>query len=152
VTGASQIGNGHKPKAPVATKPGERLGQVAPRGVSVPGNGVARGKPTAPGQVKKGLSGSEHGSAKGNANATKSHPTKPTHPTKPANANSGTRVAGTKRSNATKPKSSDKATTTVTRSGGGNAHGANANAGRSAHTSAGPDKPANDNAGGGKKP
>ena len=35
------------------TKPGSALGQVAPRGVSVPGNGVARGKPTAPGQVKR---------------------------------------------------------------------------------------------------
>ena len=32
--------------------PGVRLGQVAPRGVSVPGNGVARGKLTAPGQTK----------------------------------------------------------------------------------------------------
>ena len=33
-------------------EPGVRLGQVAPRGVSVPGNGVARGKLTAPGQTK----------------------------------------------------------------------------------------------------
>ena len=32
--------------------PGVRLGQVAPRGVSVPGNGVARGKLSAPGQTK----------------------------------------------------------------------------------------------------
>jgi RNA polymerase sigma factor (sigma-70 family) len=34
-------------------RPGARLGQVAPRGVSVPGNGVARGKPSAPGQTRK---------------------------------------------------------------------------------------------------
>src|SRR5918994_6625193 len=33
-------------------RPGVRLGQVAPRGVSVPGNGVARGKLSAPGQTK----------------------------------------------------------------------------------------------------
>jgi RNA polymerase sigma factor (sigma-70 family) len=40
-------------------QPGARLGQVAPRGVSVPGNGVARGKPTAPGQTKAKTKGSE---------------------------------------------------------------------------------------------
>jgi RNA polymerase sigma factor (sigma-70 family) len=40
-------------------QPGARLGQVAPRGVSVPGNGVARGKPTAPGQTKAKTTGSE---------------------------------------------------------------------------------------------
>jgi RNA polymerase sigma factor (sigma-70 family) len=44
---------------PAAQQPGQRLGQVAPRGVSVPGNGVARGKPSAPGQTKTGLSASE---------------------------------------------------------------------------------------------
>jgi RNA polymerase sigma factor (sigma-70 family) len=33
-------------------QPGARLGQVAPRGGSVPGNGVARGKLDAPGQTK----------------------------------------------------------------------------------------------------
>ncbi len=53
VTGASEIARNDKQKTPpAATKPGERLGQVAPRGVLVPGNGVARGKATAPGQVK----------------------------------------------------------------------------------------------------
>jgi RNA polymerase sigma factor (sigma-70 family) len=36
-----------------SAKPGERLGQVAPRGVLVPGNGVARGKANAPGQAKR---------------------------------------------------------------------------------------------------
>ncbi|MDH4102732.1 MAG: sigma-70 family RNA polymerase sigma factor [Thermoleophilia bacterium] len=47
VVGSSEIGS--KP----ATKPGARLGQVAPRGVLVPGNGVARGKAAAPGQAKR---------------------------------------------------------------------------------------------------
>jgi RNA polymerase sigma factor (sigma-70 family) len=41
-----------KPTA-TSTNPGQRLGQVAPRGVLVPGNGVARGKATAPGQVQR---------------------------------------------------------------------------------------------------
>jgi RNA polymerase sigma factor (sigma-70 family) len=41
-----------KSSRPVAQQPGVRLGQVAPRGVTVPGNGVARGKATAPGQTK----------------------------------------------------------------------------------------------------
>ena len=53
VVGSKELDN--KPKAstgPTATQPGARLGQVAPRGVSVPGNGVARGKTTAPGQTK----------------------------------------------------------------------------------------------------
>jgi RNA polymerase sigma factor (sigma-70 family) len=40
-------------------QPGARLGQVAPRGVTVPGNGVARGKPYAPGQTKTKATGSE---------------------------------------------------------------------------------------------
>jgi RNA polymerase sigma-70 factor, ECF subfamily len=40
-----------KPAA-VANKPGTRLGQVAPRGVLVPGRGVARGKANAPGQTR----------------------------------------------------------------------------------------------------
>ena len=165
VTGASQIGKDHKPKPPAATKPGERLGQVAPRGVSVPGNGVARGKPTAPGQVKKGASGSEHGSPKGKSNATKTHPT---HPTKLVNSNNGTRVAGTKRSNTTKPprsqgnslstttkpKASSKPATTSTGAGngGGNTDRRNGQQAPSAESSTpgSSDKPPNDNAGGKK--
>ena len=46
--------NGARPtsaKPAVVTK-GQRLGQVAPRGVLIPGNGVARGKPSAPGTTK----------------------------------------------------------------------------------------------------
>jgi len=57
VAGSSELGKGpaKPPKRPAAAEqPGARLGQVAPRGVSVPGNGVARGKVTAPGQTKAG--------------------------------------------------------------------------------------------------
>jgi RNA polymerase sigma factor (sigma-70 family) len=53
----SSITNDGKPAktkpAVTSTNPGQRLGQVAPRGVLVPGNGVARGKATAPGQVQR---------------------------------------------------------------------------------------------------
>jgi RNA polymerase sigma factor (sigma-70 family) len=54
VTGSSEI-HDKKVKKPAATstKPGQRLGQVAPRGVVVPGNGIARGKVGAPGQVRR---------------------------------------------------------------------------------------------------
>jgi RNA polymerase sigma factor (sigma-70 family) len=45
VVGAAKVDHKGKGKAPVqAQKPGERLGQVAPRGVVVPGRGVAVGK------------------------------------------------------------------------------------------------------------
>ena len=47
---------------PAAEQPGARLGQVAPRGVTVPGNGVARGKASAPGQTKAATARSERGS------------------------------------------------------------------------------------------
>jgi RNA polymerase sigma factor (sigma-70 family) len=43
---------GSNARRPAAEQPGTRLGQTAPRGVSVPGNGVARGKVSAPGQTK----------------------------------------------------------------------------------------------------
>ncbi len=45
-----------KSNRPAAERSGQRLGQVAPRGVSVPGNGVARGKLSAPGQTKAKIS------------------------------------------------------------------------------------------------
>jgi RNA polymerase sigma-70 factor (ECF subfamily) len=51
VVGSSELGPPGRERAPAAERPGERLGQTAPRGVSIPGNGVARGKPTAPGQT-----------------------------------------------------------------------------------------------------
>ena len=53
VTGASELAKSPAKPRPAASKPGQRLGQVAPRGVTVPGNGVARGKAEAPGQTKK---------------------------------------------------------------------------------------------------
>jgi hypothetical protein len=55
VAGSSEVdGRPAKSNRPATQleQPGARLGQVAPRGVSVPGNGVARGKPLAPGQTK----------------------------------------------------------------------------------------------------
>ena len=54
VTGAS-VTHDKKAKKPAATstKPGQRLGQVAPRGIVVPGNGIARGKAGAPGQARR---------------------------------------------------------------------------------------------------
>ena len=58
-----------KSKAALVAKPGKRLGQTAPRGVLVPGNGVARGKATSPGQVKaKSAGGSRGNSARARAN------------------------------------------------------------------------------------
>ena len=54
VVGSSEIGSKPAGKPPVQSeKPGERLGQVAPRGVLVPGNGIARGKADAPGQATR---------------------------------------------------------------------------------------------------
>jgi RNA polymerase sigma factor (sigma-70 family) len=51
VVGASEVDSKPAGKPPARSeKPGERVGQVAPRGVLVPGNGVARGKADAPGQ------------------------------------------------------------------------------------------------------
>lgn len=54
VVGSSELGSKPPGKPPAQSdKPGVRLGQVAPRGVLVPGNGVARGKANAPGQTKR---------------------------------------------------------------------------------------------------
>ena len=53
---------------------GERLGQVAPRGVSVPGNGVARGKSSAPGQTKRASNAKTGASQRGRSAAAKSRP------------------------------------------------------------------------------
>lgn len=55
VVGATEVepkgkGKGNSPV--VSERPGQRLGQVAPRGVLVPGRGIARGKADAPGQTK----------------------------------------------------------------------------------------------------
>jgi RNA polymerase sigma factor (sigma-70 family) len=133
VTGASEIAKNDKQKSPPAqTKPGERLGQVAPRGVLVPGNGVARGKATAPGQVKRSAGVSTHKTPRGQAAKG------PKKTVKPATAATGKRVAGAKRRNtptstaprtssSTKPTtpSSDRTNTTAStpRSSGGNGGG-----------------------------
>jgi RNA polymerase sigma factor (sigma-70 family) len=69
VAGSSEVDK----KAPAAKRPaaleqpGTRLGQVAPRGVSVPGNGVARGKLSAPGQQQAKRTETE---ARGNSGVT----------------------------------------------------------------------------------
>ena len=52
VTGASEIDKKPEKTPATASTKAQRLGQVAPRGVLVPGNGVARGKASAPGQLK----------------------------------------------------------------------------------------------------
>ncbi len=53
MVGAAEVEPKAKNKPPaLVQKPGLRLGQTAPRGVLVPGNGVARGKANAPGQAK----------------------------------------------------------------------------------------------------
>jgi RNA polymerase sigma factor (sigma-70 family) len=100
VTGASKLESHPAKKAPAATKPGERLGHVAPRGVTVPGNGVARGKPSAPGQVKK-ASGTTN---KGHAHAAvkkRSHSASSSHAKRIAGAK---RVAAAKRANNSTPR------------------------------------------------
>ncbi|MGH3065503.1 MAG: sigma-70 family RNA polymerase sigma factor [Gaiellaceae bacterium] len=54
VVGATELSSKPSGKPPAQSdKPGLRLGQTAPRGVLVPGNGVARGKADAPGQAKR---------------------------------------------------------------------------------------------------
>jgi len=71
VVGSSQIGSHQGGKPPKRSdQPGERLGQVAPRGVLVPGNGIARGKAEAPGQVKR-LEAKAHRSAKASDRASR---------------------------------------------------------------------------------
>ena len=96
VTGASELAKSPAKTRPAATKPGQRLGQVAPRGVTVPGNGVARGKAVAPGQTKKASSSAAQKSAKTNrGTATSQSARAKVHA-------SGKAVSGTKRANTTK--------------------------------------------------
>ena len=96
VTGASELAKSPAKTRPAATKPGQRLGQIAPRGVTVPGNGVARGKAVAPGQTKKASSSAAQKSAKTNRGTVRSRSAR-------AKARaSGKAVAGTKRANTTK--------------------------------------------------
>jgi RNA polymerase sigma factor (sigma-70 family) len=94
VTGAKELESHPSKKAPAATKPGERLGRVAPRGVTVPGNGVARGKPSARGQVKKASATSRRHAR--THHSQRSHAQKSGTAKHVAGAN---RVAGAKRAN-----------------------------------------------------
>jgi RNA polymerase sigma factor (sigma-70 family) len=97
VTGASKLESEPAKKTPAATKPGERLGQVAPRGVSVPGKGIARGKPSASGQVKKASTFRKARVAK--LNTHRSRATKSV----PHRVAGAKRVAGSKRANDSTP-------------------------------------------------
>jgi RNA polymerase sigma factor (sigma-70 family) len=54
VVGSTQLDAKPGRSGKTAAQPGQRLGQTAPRGVLVPGNGVAVGKATAPGQTQAG--------------------------------------------------------------------------------------------------
>jgi RNA polymerase sigma factor (sigma-70 family) len=127
VTGASELDSKPAKKAAAtATQPGQRLGQVAPRGVSVPGNGIARGKPGAPGQLKRGSSKSASALAKARARAraqARAHARQLKHQSavKQNHASSrGQQSRTARRANATtahtssKPAAKKKATTTVT--------------------------------------
>ena len=100
VTGASELAKPPAKTRPAATKPGQRLGTVAPRGVTVPGNGVARGKAEAPGQTKR-TNASARKSAATNRGALASHAARAKTRAR-ANAN-GKAGSATKRANATKP-------------------------------------------------
>ena len=64
---------GHGKAKHVATAPGKRLGHVAPRGVLVAGNGVARGKAAAPGQARRAVVHASH------TKAHEAHTPKQTH-------------------------------------------------------------------------
>ncbi len=68
-----------KPQAQV-DKPGERLGQTAPRGVNVPGRGVALGKANAPGQTKADKSRAASGKARSADSPGRSAEQKPRAP------------------------------------------------------------------------
>jgi RNA polymerase sigma factor (sigma-70 family) len=105
VGGVAEVTKNDKPKQktpPAATSPGQRLGQTAPRGVLVPGNGVARGKTSAPGQVKRTAGTSAHKKQTIKHVSTKPKKPKGTHPAKPATAATGKHVAGANRQNTPK--------------------------------------------------
>jgi RNA polymerase sigma factor (sigma-70 family) len=164
VTGASELDSKPANKTPSATQPGERLGQVAPRGVSVPGNGVARGKPTAPGQLKK-----TGATAKAKAKATaRAHAQRGKHrsATKQNNASTrGQQARTARRANSTttqsssKPVAKTKATTTQQQPTSTTTSEPSAPPGQTKQTDTASDdatstdantRPANDNAGGSK--
>jgi len=53
VAGSSETGPRPGRRPPVLAKPGQRIGQESPRGILVPGDGVARGKTRVPGQTTR---------------------------------------------------------------------------------------------------
>ncbi len=118
VTGASELAKPPAKTRPAATKPGQRLGTVAPRGVTVPGNGVARGKAEAPGQTKKDEPRQHRKSAATNRGALASHAARAKTG---ANAN-GKAVSATKRANATKPQHAKSNSARVTHKATGRAN------------------------------
>lgn len=69
IAGSSEVDRPAKPRKPVAEQSGKRLGQVAPRGVLVPGNGVALGKASAPGQARTKAAAQRSNAAKARARA-----------------------------------------------------------------------------------
>jgi RNA polymerase sigma factor (sigma-70 family) len=147
VPGATEVDR--KPaKATSVTELGQRLGQVAPRGVTVPGNGVARGKPTAPGQVKKA----------GSARSSRSNAERAAERRRAAKARADARAAAraqkaraAKRANATAPKSTKTPSTATANRGQANGRVETVRPQRSQQLKAKPakpEKPANDHAGG----
>lgn len=71
VAGSSEVDTKpSKPAKPIVEQTGKRVGQVAPRGVLVPGNGVAVGKASAPGQAKTQAALRRANAAKAKAQAT----------------------------------------------------------------------------------
>jgi RNA polymerase sigma factor (sigma-70 family) len=164
VTGASEIDT--KPaKKPAVTKPGERLGQVAPRGVSVPGNGVARGKPAAPGQVKKASAtasakaaakrhaqrGSRRGAIKTNKASARARQARAATRANSTTAHSSAKPVATAKVKVATPQQSELTTSSKPAESPGQAKQANATSTdpTSTNTSA---HPANDHAGGSKSP
>ena len=102
VTGASEIDKKPEKTPATASTKAQRLGQVAPRGVLVPGNGVARGKASAPGQLKSAHSkaaGKKKGATRSGAQHGRSATAKETS----THRGSTQRTANTKRLERTGP-------------------------------------------------
>jgi len=142
VVGATELRSEPPGRPPAQTdKPGARLGQVAPRGVLVPGNGIARGKAAAPGQVKrleararaKAAAARRRGSSGRSAEAKAKAPgqtkraTEPTSTSKPGQKDKVEKSPHT--SGATSPSATtvtappESTETSPSKSAGGNGHG-----------------------------
>jgi RNA polymerase sigma factor (sigma-70 family) len=116
VVGATQIDS--KPAKPAAEKSGKRVGQTAPRGVLVPGNGVAVGKASAPGQNKQ-----QGSRPRGNGNGQASTATtSPRGNSGVAKANAPGQTVSTQKKAAATARKADKPNTTAN-GGNGSANG-----------------------------